>query len=91
MIIGSLRVELHLQDSHSLKDRRSALNSLKERLRGKFNVAVAEVEPNDTWQRACLGIVSVGSEPGHVRRMLEEVSRWVRADRSVAVIRIEQE
>ena len=91
MIVGSLRVELPLPESHSLKDRRAALNSLKERLRGTFNVAVAEVEPNDTWQRACLGVVCVGSEPAHVRRTLEDVSRWMRADRAVAVIRIEQE
>ena len=91
MVVGALCAELHLPDSQSLKDKRSVLKSLKDRIRGKFNVAVAEVEPNDKWQRACLGIAAVGSERAYVDKLLEEVVRWLEDDRIVAVIRVEQE
>lgn len=91
MVVGVVRVELHLPDAQSLKDKRSVLKSLKDRIRGTFNVAVAEVETNDLWQRAALGLAAVGSERAYVDGVLREVIEWLRADRRVALIRIEQE
>ena len=58
MPVGLLTLELHIADAQSLKDKRQILRSLKDRLRGKFNVAVAELEYHDTWQRSVVGIVT---------------------------------
>ena len=62
MPIGLLTLEIHLPESHSLKDKRQVLRSLKDRLRGKFNVAVAELDGQDSWQRAVVGIVKATGE-----------------------------
>ena len=91
MVVGVVRAELHLPESHSLKEKRSVLKSLKDRMRRKFNVAVAEVDPQETWQRAALGVAAVGSERAYVERQLQEIVQWLRDDRGVAVMHVEQE
>ena len=58
MPVGLLTLELHIPDAQSLKDKRQVLRSLKDRLRRDFNVAVAELEHHDTWQRSVVGVVS---------------------------------
>ena len=57
--IGVLTLELHLPDSHSLKDKRSVVKGLKDRLRHRFNVSVAEIGGHDTWQRSVIAAVTV--------------------------------
>ena len=91
MIIGVLRLEIYLPFAGSLKDKRSVLKSLKDRLRGKFNVAVAEVEPDEKWQRAWLGVSTVGTDRRFVDSYLGQVVDWVRATRAAELIRVEQE
>jgi hypothetical protein len=73
--IGLLTLELHLPYAHSLKDKRMVLNRVKERLRGKFNVAVAELDHQDLWQRALLGVVSISSSEQNLRQVLEGAQR----------------
>ena len=65
MHVGLCILEIHLPASHSLKDKRRVLRGLKDRLRSRFNVSVAEIDHQDLWQRATLGIVSIsqGREP----------------------------
>ena len=67
MIIGLLSVDLHLASSRSLKDKRSVIRRLKDRLRG-CNVAIAEVEYHDLQQRAGLGMVAIGVDQNIVER-----------------------
>ena len=69
MRIAVLHVELHIPYSHSLKEKRMVLRRVKDRLQ-KFNVAVAEVEHQETWQRAALGIVAISTSDEHVEREL---------------------
>jgi hypothetical protein len=66
MVIGLLTLDLHFPGARSLKDKRQALRSLETRLRGRFSVAVAEVEHQDLWQRARLAVVSVNTDHGHL-------------------------
>jgi uncharacterized protein YlxP (DUF503 family) len=66
MVIGLLTLELHFPGARSLKDKRHALHGLQARLRNRFNVAVAEVEHQDLWQRARLAVVSVNTDHGHL-------------------------
>ena len=73
MPIGLLTLEIHIPDAHSLKDKRQVLRSLKDRLRSRFNVAVAELDHQDTWQRAQVGIVSLSNDAGHLDQSLRAV------------------
>jgi uncharacterized protein YlxP (DUF503 family) len=73
MPVGLLTLELHLPEAQSLKDKRQVLRSLKDRLRGKFNVAVAELEHHDVWQRSVVGIVTISNEEGHIEESLQHV------------------
>ena len=73
MPVGLLTLELHIQHAQSLKDKRQVLRSLKDRLRAKFNVAVAELQYHDTWQRSVVGIVTISNEEHHVEESLQQV------------------
>jgi uncharacterized protein YlxP (DUF503 family) len=72
MPVGLLTIELHIPGSRSLKDKRMVLRSVKDRLR-KFNVAVAEIEHQDLWQRAALGVVTIGTSDALVDQALSAV------------------
>ena len=78
MVVGLLSLELFIAGAHSLKDKRMVLRAVKDRVR-RFNVATAEVEHQDVWQRAGLGIVTVaGSEAlanRELQAVLEEIER----------------
>jgi uncharacterized protein len=73
MPVGLLTLELHIPDAQSLKDKRQVLRSLKDRLRREFNVAVAEMEHHDSWQRSVIGIVTISNEEKHLREVLQKV------------------
>jgi uncharacterized protein YlxP (DUF503 family) len=64
-------LELRLENSHSLKDKRHVVKSLKERLRGKFNVAVAEVDHQELWQRTRISAVTVAPDEAYARQTLQ--------------------
>jgi uncharacterized protein YlxP (DUF503 family) len=71
--IGILTLELRLENAHSLKDKRRVVESLKDRLRHKFNVAVAEIAHQDLWQRAAVAVVTVSSDHAHAQKVLQSV------------------
>ena len=70
MLIGVLRVEFHLHGNTSLKDKRRVANSLKQKVRNKFNVAIAEVGSEDDMGRLALSIVSVSNDGHHLESRL---------------------
>jgi len=69
-VVGLLSIEGHLPEARSLKDKRRILRAVKDRL-GSLNVAVAEVEHHDLWQRIGLAVVTVGSARVPVERVME--------------------
>jgi uncharacterized protein YlxP (DUF503 family) len=71
--VGVLTLELRLQNAHSLKEKRHVVQSLKDRLRNKFNVAVAEIDHQDLWQRAAIAAVTVSSDQVHAEKVLRSV------------------
>ena len=71
--VGVLTLELRLQNAHSLKEKRHVVQSLKDRLRHKFNVAVAEIDYQDLWQRAAVAVVTVSSDHAHAEKVLRSV------------------
>lgn len=87
MIIGVCTVELFIPDGQSLKSKRQVVSSLKERLRGKFNVSVAEVDGQDLWQKTVLGIACVANETAYVNQVLDQVLNQIRSLPTVEVVR----
>ena len=83
MTVGIARLTLFLPASHSLKEKRMVIRRIKDRTRNKFNVSFAEVEENDVWQRAVLGVALVGNERRFVESALDEVVRFVRGEGEV--------
>jgi hypothetical protein len=73
MHIAHLTLELRMEAARSLKDKRQVTRSLKDRLRASFNVAVAEVEVTDLWQRATIAIVSVSESRDYLAGLMKNV------------------
>jgi uncharacterized protein YlxP (DUF503 family) len=81
MAVGVCRLTLRLPENGSLKGKRQLIRSVTARLRNKFNVAVAEVDDNDRWQIATLGITCVSNEARHAREVLDHVVAFVQQQR----------
>jgi uncharacterized protein len=81
MHVGVARVALHLAENGSLKGKRMVVKSITQRVRNRFNVAIAEVETQDAWQVATLGIVSISDDRRHVNEMLNKVLDFIESER----------
>ena len=86
MFVGILEIELLLRGNTSRKGKRQVLNSIKDRTRRKFNVAIAEVDHNDLLQRAKVGICCVSNDSNHARQMLDEILRFVEGNFQVELL-----
>ena len=86
MNIGVCRIDLELPSSHSLKDKRRVIRSIVERVQSRFNVAIAEVDHNDSWQVATLGITCVSNDSRHANEMLSKVVSYIEGCREDAVM-----
>lgn len=79
--IGVLKVGLFLPMARSLKEKRMVLKSLKDRVRARFNVSIAEIDHHDKWQRAVLAICMAGNDAKFLDSSLQTVLRFVETDR----------
>ncbi len=86
MVIGVRSFELHLAGAHSLKDKRSVLKSVKDRLHNEFNVSVAETGRHDVWQTAELTVCLVSADRRHAESVLEAVDRFVASNPLVRIV-----
>jgi uncharacterized protein YlxP (DUF503 family) len=86
MRVATCIITLQLYGVDSLKAKRRILKSLLTRLPRQFNVAVAEVDYNDTWQTAVIALVTVGNDQGYLHGLLEKAVLWIERDRSDAVV-----
>ena len=86
MIIGTCQVELHIPHNSSLKGKRKVIKSIKDRVRVRFNVSVAEIDRQEEWQRATLGIACVSNEVGLVDRILTKVVNLIETSPDAALI-----
>ena len=90
MHVGVCKVTLRLPENHSLKGKRRVVNSLSSRLRNRFNVSVAEVEDNEAWQIATLGITCVSNSSRHTDEVLQNVLGYIEGSREdVEVVAVE--
>ncbi len=91
MVVGIATMKLYLPDSHSLKDKRGVVKSVVHRLRNKFNVSVAEVDQNDIWKNAAIGVAVVSNDKEIVERTLASIDKFVVEDGRVEVLAFEVE
>ncbi|MCK4648296.1 DUF503 domain-containing protein [bacterium] len=85
MIIGIARIELHIPEVNSLKGKRQIIKSIKERIRNRFNVSIAEIEKQDLWQRATLGLACVTNEKAQANRILSKVIHFIEQNRNISL------
>jgi uncharacterized protein YlxP (DUF503 family) len=81
MNVGVCRVQLRLPENMSLKGKRQVLKSITSRVRNKFNVAVAEVDDNDMWQLATIGICCVSNNKRYTNQVLSRVVNFITSSR----------
>ena len=91
MIIGASTYDLHIQQAHSLKDKRSVLKSLMKRTKGRFNVSIAELDYHDTHQRALIGVAVISNSKKHAAEMLDNVGRFIESGFEVEISLISTE
>jgi len=72
-VIGVLTLDIHVEDSHSLKDKRHVVKSLKDRLRERFNVSVAEIDFLDSWQHSVVAAVTIANDRVRAEQVLQAV------------------
>jgi uncharacterized protein YlxP (DUF503 family) len=86
-----LRIELHIPQARSLKEKRAVVKPIVEGIRHRFSLSVAETAFQDKWQRAEIGVAVVSSTPAHAREVVETVERWVWSRPDVEISRFETE
>ena len=80
MVVATVRAEVHIPDSNSLKAKRSVIVSLKSRIRSKFNVSVAEVDHLDLWQRSSIGVAFVTNDRRFADEVLSKVVAFISSE-----------
>jgi hypothetical protein len=86
MNIGALKVRLRIPENHSLKGKRMIVRSITSQVKSKFNVSVAEVEDQDMWQVATLGITCVSNDSRRANETLSYVMNFIEANRGDAEV-----
>jgi uncharacterized protein len=79
-VIGVLRIHLHLPGCSSLKEKRSIIKPLIARLHREFNVSVAEMEAQDSWQQVVIACALVGNDAAYLERSMQNVAKWVKGN-----------
>jgi uncharacterized protein YlxP (DUF503 family) len=91
MVIGICTVQLIIEGSDSLKDKRQVIKSLLDRIREKFNVSAAEVDDLDSWRRATLGLACVSKDQVFVDQVLQKALAMVESNPLVEVADVQME
>lgn len=86
MIIGTCQVDLLIADNRSLKGKRKVIKSIKDRVRSRFNVSIAEVDHQEEWQRATLGIACVSNDIRLVDSVLNKVVNLIETSSDATLI-----
>ena len=86
MVVGLANIDIHIPESGSLKNKRHFLKGIKDRVKNKFNVSIAEVDHNDLWQRATLGVSVVANQKQFANRVLSQVVDFVGRENGVQIL-----
>ena len=91
MVVGIAKVSLRLPGNKSLKGKRKVIKSICERLRQRFNLAVAETDSQDLWQTGELGLVAVGNQSGYIDSKLDKAINFVEDMQIAEIVHIQRE
>jgi uncharacterized protein YlxP (DUF503 family) len=91
MVVGTMKISFHIHDNRSLKGKRKIVKSLVDRVKNKFNVAIAEIGSNDKWQKAEIGISAVGNESRHVDASLNKIAQFIESLYLAEIVDLETE
>jgi len=86
MVVGVCQLDLRIPDNHSLKGKRHVMRKMIDQVKHRFNVAISEVGDNDLWQRAQIGICTVGNDRRHINSSLDKVIDFVEKTHLVEMI-----
>ncbi len=86
MLVALSAFDIRIPGAASLKEKRHVVKGLTQGIRQRFNVAVAEVDHQDQWQRARLGVSAVSAEAFQLRKVMHEVERYVSRNPTVEII-----
>ncbi len=87
MVIGLLRIEIYIQSSRSLKDKRKIIKSLVQKVKSKFaNLSVSEIEHLNTWKKSIIAFVTVSNESTHVNSIMDKVLNYINAGNNYQII-----
>lgn len=89
MKITSLKVELFLKESQSLKDKRRVVKSLIERIKNKYNVSISQIDKNDSFKKSIIGIVTVSNDARFNDQQLKEVLNFIESNPLVLIVKSE--
>lgn len=86
MVIGVCRVELYIPGNQSLKEKRQVLNSIKTRVKNRFNVSIAEIDNLETWQRSTIGIAIISNDKKYANQELNKVINHIEYSGEVSIL-----
>lgn len=86
MVVGVASIDIHIPESGSLKSKRHFIKGIKDRIKNKFNVSIAEVDHNDLWQRTTLGVSVVANEKQFANQVLSQVVEFIGHEHSVHLL-----
>jgi uncharacterized protein YlxP (DUF503 family) len=86
MVVGVASIEIHIPESGSLKRKRHFLKGIKDRVKNRFNVSIAEVDHNDLWQRATLGVSVVTNQKHFANQILSAVVDFIGQENGIQII-----
>jgi len=89
MLIGICQIDLYLPNSHSLKDKRNLLKSIKLRIRHNYNVSVSEIDNFELWKNTTLGIACIGNEKKYLNKVLNGIIIFLEKQNSVQLTKFE--
>lgn len=84
--VGVLKIDFHISDSSSLKEKRAVLRHIKDRVRRDFNVSISEVNNHEKWQLATLAVVSVSNDKKHVDATLNKIKNFFEKNRNIVIV-----
>ena len=86
MVVGTCKAVLRIDGAFSLKDKRRTLKSLLERIKSRFNVSAAEIDKNDVWNYAVIGIACVSNDAGYADGLIQIIINFLENDPRIEVI-----
>lgn len=86
MFVSILKITIFIPGSQGLKDKRRVLKHLKDILRNKFNISIAEVGDMDLWQKATVGIAIVGNDTAFTDSVVDSITQFIRSENKCEII-----